>query len=80
MAAIPVSEAETTRVSAGSPIREWLASALKFLELKLHLLGFESREAAVHLAILAALIASSIVMLVGALVFLAVFLLLLSSR
>ena len=75
MAAIPASEAETTRVSAGNPFREWLASALKFLELKVHLLGFESREAGIHLAILAALIASSIAMLVGALVFLAVFLL-----
>ncbi|HEY0794069.1 MAG TPA: phage holin family protein [Chthoniobacterales bacterium] len=75
MAAIPVSEAETTRVSAGNPFREWLAAALKFLELKLQLLGFESREAGIHLAILAALIASSIVLLVGALVFLAVFLL-----
>jgi uncharacterized membrane protein YqjE len=75
MGAIPVSEAETTRVSAGNPFREWLASALKFFELKLHLLGFESREAGVHLAILAALIASSIALLVGALVFLAVFLL-----
>ncbi|HEY0790931.1 MAG TPA: phage holin family protein [Chthoniobacterales bacterium] len=75
MAAIPVSEAETTRVSAGNPFQEWLAAALKFLELKLHLLGFESREAGIHLAILAALIASSIVLLVGALVFLAVFLL-----
>ncbi len=76
MAAIPVTEAEPApRVSAGEAAREWLASLLKILELKLQLFGFESREAGVHLAILGALIVGALACLAVALVFLAVFLL-----
>jgi uncharacterized membrane protein YqjE len=56
-------------------MREWLASLLKFFELKLQLLGFEGREAGVHLLILAVLIASTLALMVMALIFLAVFLL-----
>jgi uncharacterized membrane protein YqjE len=48
---------------------------LKFFELKLQLLGFEGREAGVHLLILAVLIASTLALMVMALIFLAVFLL-----
>ena len=76
MPAIPASEpGPATRVSAGEAVREWLASVLKFLELKLQLLGFEGREAGVHLLILAVLITSTLALLVTALIFLAVFLL-----
>jgi|SRR4051794_15948234 len=76
MTAIPASEPETTtRVSAGESLREWLASLLKILELKAKLLGFEGREAGVHLLILTVLFASTVVFLVTALIFLAVFLL-----
>ena len=76
MTAIPASEpGPATRVSAGEAVREWLASVLKFLELKLQLLGFEGREAGVHLLILAVLITSTLALLVTALIFLAVFLL-----
>src|SRR5689334_6793060 len=76
MTAIPASEPEpATRVSAGESFREWLASILKIIELKLQLLGFEGREAGVHLLVLAVLIASTVALIVAALVFLAVFLL-----
>lgn len=76
MTAIPASEpGPTARASAGEAVREWLASVLKFLELKLQLLGFEGREAGIHLLILAVLIASTLALLVTALIFLAVFLL-----
>lgn len=76
MTAIPAPEpGTTTRVSAGESLREWLASLLKILELKVKLLGFEGREAGVHLLILTVLFASTVVFLVTALIFLAVFLL-----
>lgn len=76
MTSFPASEpGPATRVSAGEALREWLASVLKFFELKLQLLGFEGREAGVHLLILAVLIASTLALLVMALIFLAVFLL-----
>ncbi|MBV9492495.1 MAG: phage holin family protein [Verrucomicrobia bacterium] len=76
MTAIPAPEpGPTSTVSAGESLREWLASVLKILELKLRLLGFEGREAGVHLLILAVLIAGTVALFVGSLIFLAIFLL-----
>jgi uncharacterized membrane protein YqjE len=67
--------AEAEPVSTGDSIRDWVASFLRFAELRLQLLGLESKDAGIHLLILAILFASTVALFVGFLLMFAVFLL-----
>ena len=66
---------QASQQSAGDAIRNWLAAFVRYLELRLGLIGLESKEAGVHLLVLALLFAGTIVCFAGALVMLVVFLL-----
>jgi uncharacterized membrane protein YqjE len=70
---------QTSRQSAGDSIRNWLAALARYLELRLGLIGLESKEAGIHLLILAILLVGALVCFAGALVMLAVFLLFLMT-
>jgi uncharacterized membrane protein YqjE len=61
--------------SASESLRQWIASLGEYLTLKLKLLGVESREAALHLLVLALLFGSAIALFSGFLMMLLVFLL-----
>lgn len=61
--------------STGDSIRNWVASFIGYLELRLRLLGLESKEAGTHLLVLALLFAGTVVFFAGFLVMLLVFLL-----
>jgi uncharacterized membrane protein YqjE len=67
--------AETERVSTGDSLREWVASFLRYAELRLRLLGLESKDAGLHLLVLGILFASTVALFVGFLLMFAVFLL-----
>lgn len=67
--------ADPERVSTGDSIRAWIASFLRYAELRLRLLGLESKDAGIHLLILAILFASTVALFVGFLLMFAVFLL-----
>src|SRR3982075_1278317 len=69
----PGSEAE--RVSTGDSIRSWVASFLRYAELRFWLLGLESKDAGLHLLILAILFASTVALFASCLLMFAVFLL-----
>jgi uncharacterized membrane protein YqjE len=75
MSSVAPPGAETERVSTGDSIRDWVASFLRYGELRLRLLGLESKDAGLHLLILAVLFASVVALFVGFLLMLAVFLL-----
>ena len=67
--------AQTSNQSASDSVRNWVASFLNYLELRLRLLGLESKEAGLHLLVLALLFAGTVVFFAGFLVMLTVFLL-----
>jgi uncharacterized membrane protein YqjE len=67
--------AEASKQSTSDSVRNWLASFLSYLELRLRLLGLESKEAGLHLLVLALLFVSTVVFFAGFLVMLLVFLL-----
>jgi uncharacterized membrane protein YqjE len=67
--------AQTSNQSASDSVRSWLASFLSYLELRLRLIGLESKEASVHLLVLALLFAGTVVFFSGFLIMLTVFLL-----
>jgi uncharacterized membrane protein YqjE len=67
--------AEASKQSTSDSVRNWLASFLSYLELRLRLLGLESKEAGLHLLVLALLFVSAVVFFAGFLVMLLVFLL-----
>lgn len=67
--------AQTSNQSASDSVRSWLASFLAYLELRLRLIGLESKEAGIHLLVLALLFAGTVVFFAGFLVMLTVFLL-----
>jgi uncharacterized membrane protein YqjE len=67
--------AQTSNQSASDSVRSWLASFLSYLELRLRLIGLESKEASVHLLVLALLFAGTVVFFAGFLIMLTVFLL-----
>jgi uncharacterized membrane protein YqjE len=75
MSSVAPPGAETERVSTGDSIRDWVASFLRYGELRLRLLGLESKDAGLHLLILAILFASVVALFVGFLLMFAVFLL-----
>ncbi len=67
--------AQTTKESISDTVRYWTASFLRYLELKLQLLGIESKEAGMHLLVLLVLCAVILVSVIGCLVMLVVFVL-----
>src|ERR1700759_3716715 len=67
--------AQASRQSTSEIVRNWIASFLRYLELRLRLLGVESKEAGLHLLVLALLFVGAVVFFVGFLVMLLVFLL-----
>jgi uncharacterized membrane protein YqjE len=67
--------AQASKQSTSDCVRAWLASFLNYLELRLRLLGLESKEAGLHLLVLALLFVGAIVFFAGFLVMMIVFLL-----
>src|SRR5260370_1213438 len=53
MSSVAPPGAEAERVSTGDSIRDWVASLLRYAELRLRLLGLESKDAGLHLLIVA---------------------------
>ena len=71
---VPVGSSPSISVAADS-VRRWIASIVLYVELRLSLLGLESKEAGIHLLTLAVLLGSALVFLAGFLAMLIVFLL-----
>jgi uncharacterized membrane protein YqjE len=67
--------AKASEQSTSDSVRNWVASFLSYLELRLQLLGLESKEAGFHLLVLALLFVGAVVFFAGFLVMLLVFLL-----
>jgi uncharacterized membrane protein YqjE len=67
--------AQASKQSTSETVRNWIASFLRYLELRLRLLGLESKEAGLHLLVLALLFVGAVVFFAGFLVMLLVFLL-----
>jgi len=65
--------AQVSEQSTSDSVRNWVASFLSYLELRLRLLGLESKEAGFHLLVLALLFVGAIVFFAGFLVMLLVF-------
>jgi uncharacterized membrane protein YqjE len=65
--------AEASKQSTSDSVRNWVASLLSYLELRLRLLELEAKEAGFHLLVLALLFISGIVFFAGFLVMLLVF-------
>jgi uncharacterized membrane protein YqjE len=71
----PASRGAPEKISTSDSVRNWVASFFRYLELKLRLLGIESKEAGVHLLILALLFAGTVALFVAFLLLFSVFLL-----
>src|ERR1700727_758221 len=67
--------AQASKQSSSETVRNWIASFLRYLELRLRLVGVESKEAGLHLLVLALLFVGAVVFFAGFLVMLLVFLL-----
>ena len=65
--------AQASNQSTSDSVKKWVASFLAYLELRLQLLGLESKEAGFHLLVLALLFVGAIVFFAGFLVMLLVF-------
>ena len=68
-------ESPVLKSSAPDSIQVWIASFLRYLELRLQLLGREAREAGLHLLIMSLLLVSMLVCFASCLILLIVFLL-----
>ena len=68
-------ESPFVKSSAGDSIQAWIASFLRYLELRLQLLGLEARETGLHLLIMSLLFVSILVCFAGCLILLIAFLL-----
>ncbi len=66
---------QTSEPAPGDSIRNSVAFFVRYLELRLQLLGFESRETGLHLLVLALLLVSTVICFVGFVGMLIVFLL-----
>jgi uncharacterized membrane protein YqjE len=71
----PLGAAQASKQSTSDSIRNWIASFASYLELRLRLLGLESKDAGLHLLVLALLFVGAVVFFAGFLVLLLVFLL-----
>jgi uncharacterized membrane protein YqjE len=67
--------AESERASTADSVKYWVATFLRYLELRLQLLGLEAKEAGLHLLIIGLLATGVLVLFAGFLVMFAVFLL-----
>jgi uncharacterized membrane protein YqjE len=67
--------AQASNQSTSESVKKWVASFLGYLELRLQLLGLESKEAGFHLLVLALLFVGAVVFFAGFLIMLVVFLL-----
>ena len=67
--------AESERSSTTDSVKHWVAAFLRYLELRLQLLGLEAKEAGLHLLIIGLLVTGVLVLFAGFLVMFAVFLL-----
>ena len=67
--------AQASKQSTSDLVRNWIASFVRYLELRLRLIGLESKEAGLHLLVLALLFAGTVVFFAGFLVMVTVFLL-----
>ena len=67
--------AQASSQSTSESVKKWVASFLAYLELRLQLIGLESKEAGLHLLVLALLFVGAVVFFAGFLVMLVVFLL-----
>jgi uncharacterized membrane protein YqjE len=67
--------AQASKQSISDSVRNWIASFLSYLELRLRLIGLESKEAGLHLLVVALLFVGAVVFFAGFLVMLLVFLL-----
>ena len=75
MSSVAPPGADSERASTGDAISDWVASLLRYAELRLRLLGLESRDAGLHLLVLALLLVSTLALFAGFLVMFGVFLL-----
>jgi len=65
---------QASKQSTSDSVRNWVASFVGYLELRLRLLGLESKEAGLHLLVLGLLFVGAVVFFAGFLVMLLVFL------
>jgi uncharacterized membrane protein YqjE len=65
--------AQPSKQSTSESVQNWIASFIGYLELRLRLLGLESKEAGLHLLVLALLFAGTVMLFCGFLVMLVVF-------
>ncbi len=65
--------APASKQSTSDSVRHWVASFLSYLELRLRLLGLESKEAGLHLLLLVLLFVGAVVFFAGFLALLLVF-------
>jgi uncharacterized membrane protein YqjE len=68
-------ESPAAKSSTADSIQIWIASFLRYLELRLELLGLEARKAGVHLLIISLLLTGTLICFAGFLILLIVFLL-----
>jgi len=64
---------ESRKISIGQSLQRWLALLIEYFELRLRLLGMESKEAGLHVLSLALLLVSSLTLFAGFLVMLVIF-------
>jgi uncharacterized membrane protein YqjE len=67
--------AESEHSSTADSVKSWAAAFLRYLELRLQLLGLEAKEAGLHLLIIGLLVTGVLVLFAGSLVMFTVFLL-----
>jgi uncharacterized membrane protein YqjE len=67
--------AQASKQSTSDSVRNWVSSFLSYLELRLRLLGIESKVAGFHLLVLTLLFVGTVVFFAGFLIMLLVFLL-----
>ncbi len=73
-------QATPEKLSTSDSVKHWVAAFLRYLELKLRLLGIESKEAGLHLLILILLFSATVALFVAFLLLFSVFLLYLVMR
>jgi hypothetical protein len=70
---------ESRKISIGQSLQRWLALLIEYFELKIRLLGPESKEAGLHVLGLALLLVSTLTLFEGFLVMLVIFFLFLPT-
>jgi uncharacterized membrane protein YqjE len=64
---------EGPKISVGQSLQRWLASLIEYFELRIRLLGLESKEAGLHVLSLALLLVSTLTLFAGFLAMLVIF-------